>query len=133
MNCYYEYWLIILSIHPTQFPPTMCPETLFKVINNFLRNDLTNFQFEGGFWYIHFKGFKSVFDTHSDILLNHEVSKIILKMVGCRASLLKLKKWLGDGCHSAQTSKCTTSSSSHCSCRNSKRGRSLYLLLQSGW
>ena len=63
----------------------MCPETLFLEINLYLQNDLSNFQLEGGFWYLYFKGFKSVFYTWHDILLNYKVSKIILKMVGCRA------------------------------------------------
>ena len=71
---------------------TVCPETLFLEINLYLQNDLSNFQLEGGFWYLYFKGFKSVFYTWHDILLNYEVSKIILRMVAYRASLQKSKK-----------------------------------------
>ena len=77
---------------PPSTHPTMCPEMRFTVFNHFLRNGLTNFQLEGGFWYLHFKGFKSVFYTWHDILLNYKVSKIILRMVAYRASLQKSKK-----------------------------------------
>ena len=71
---------------------TMCPEMRFTVFNHFLRNGLTNFQLEGGFWYLHFKGFKKVFYARDDISLIYEVSKIILKMVARRANLPELKK-----------------------------------------
>ena len=72
---------------------TMCPETLFLEFNMYLWNGLSNFQLEGGFWYLYFKGFKSVFHTQNDISLNYKASKIILKKVARRASLPKLKKW----------------------------------------
>ena len=70
----------------------MCRESLFLELSLYLRNGLTNFQLEGGFWYLHFKGFKKVFYARDDISLIYEVSKIILKMVARRANLPELKK-----------------------------------------
>ena len=64
---------------------TMCRESLFLELSLYLRNGLSNFQLEGGFWYLYLKGFKSVFYTQDDISLIYKVIKIILKMVGCRA------------------------------------------------
>ena len=70
----------------------MCRESLFLELSLYLRNGLSNFQLEGGFWYLHFKGFKKVFYARDDISLIYEVSKIILKMVARRANLPELKK-----------------------------------------
>ena len=66
-------------------PPHYVPRIVIFGIKSVSPEGLSNFQLEGGFWYLHFKGFKSVFYARDDISLIYEVSKIILKMIACRA------------------------------------------------